>query len=189
MRLTFVTGNPGKVEEARAHLEPLGIEVDQDDRGYPEVQAPDLETVARVGADYLHGRVDGPFVLEDAGLFVKALAGFPGVYSSYVHDTLGLDGLLRLLEDERDRSARFESVLALVDAEGHFHLFEGRCRGRIAEEALEGPHGFGFDPVFVPDGREEPFSRLPPEEKDELGHRGAALRALADHLEGAGNRS
>lgn len=189
MRLTFVTGNPGKVEEAEAHLEPLDVTLTQDDRGYPEVQARDLESVARVGADYLQGKVEAPYVLEDAGLFVKALAGFPGVYSSYAYETLGLDGLLRLLEDERDRSARFESVLALVDGEGDLHLFEGRCRGRIAEEVLEGPHGFGFDPVFVPEGRDEPFSRLPPEEKDALGHRGAALRALADHLEAARNRS
>jgi XTP/dITP diphosphohydrolase len=189
MRLTFVTGNPGKVREARAHLEGLGVELTQDDRGYPEVQAEDLEAVARFAADQLRGEAEAPFVLEDAGLFVDALDGFPGVYSSYVHDTLGLEGLLDLLEGAADRSARFESALALVEGDGTVRVFEGICPGRITGEVLEGPHGFGYDPVFMPESREEPFSRLPPEEKDALGHRGEALRGLADHLGAAGNRS
>ncbi|HLF16181.1 MAG TPA: non-canonical purine NTP pyrophosphatase, partial [Candidatus Thermoplasmatota archaeon] len=80
MRLTFVTGNPGKARELAAALAPHGVEVVQDPRGYPEMQADTLDEVAAFGADHLLASgLPPPFVLEDAGLFVDALQGFPGV--------------------------------------------------------------------------------------------------------------
>ncbi len=180
MELVFVTGNEGKLEEARRKLAPVGVELTQDAGGYPEVQADSLEEVARYGARALMERMEAPFVLDDSGLFVHALGGFPGVYTSYVHRTLGLPRVVGLLEGEVDRSAHFQAVVAFGDpGTGEVELFTGRVDGTVAEEVLEGPHGFGYDPVFVPEGFREPFSRIPPAEKNRVSHRGRALDALA----------
>lgn len=184
-RIVFVTGNAGKLRELRALLAPHGVAVDQDDRGYPEIQADRLADVAAAGAQHLLGDgLEPPFVLEDAGLFVTALRGFPGVYSRHALDTIGCAGLLRLLEgvEAETRTARFQAHLAFVDDEGRLHGFEGRARGRIAERA-RGDGGFGFDPVFEPDGGGgRTFAELSDEEKGRLSHRGVAARAFATWL-------
>lgn len=177
--LTFATGNEGKLAEARDKLGPLGFEVTQYAGGYPEVQADELETVARHGMDALADELEGPFLLEDAGLFVDALDGFPGVYSSYVYGTLGNAGLLRLLADAGARTARFRSVVGYHD--GRPRVFEGVVQGRITRQR-RGEGGFGFDPVFSPEGRERTFAEMSREEKSELSHRGRALEALAEAL-------
>lgn len=180
MRLVFVTGNEGKVRELRQLLP--AWDVVQDGRGYPEVQAESLEEVCRFGAQHLlAGGLAPPFVLEDSGLFVPALGGFPGVYSRHALETLGCDGLLRLLGDGRDRAAWFATCLLLVDASGTPHAFLGRCDGSIATQAV-GDGGFGFDPVFVPDGWTRTFAQATAAEKGAVSHRGKAVRALAAHL-------
>lgn len=179
MTLRFVTGNKGKVEEARAALQPLGIALEQVALPHPEVQADTLEEVARERARWLRGKVPEPFFVDDAGLFVDALRGFPGVYSAYVHRTLGWQGLLTLLAGQRDRRARFACALAHMGAgAAEPRLFRGECVGRIAEEP-RGAQGFGFDPVFVPEGHDRTFAQMGPEEKDPLSHRGRALAAMA----------
>lgn len=182
MRLRFVTGNAGKVREAREALAAVGVEVVQANVGYPELQADDLATVARAGAEDVARRLDGPFFLDDAGLFVEALGGFPGVYSSYVYGTVGLEGILRLLEGETDRRARFEAVVAYRDPVGEVHLLEGVCRGTVPEARLDGAQGFGYDPIFVPKGEVRSFAQMPASEKNAMSHRGRALAALAELL-------
>lgn len=184
MRLPFATRNAGKARELAALLAPHGVEVVQDPRGYPEVQADTLEEVARFGAAHLRqAGLAPPFALEDSGLFVAALKGFPGVYSRHALDTLGCGGLLRLMRDveAESRQASFQAVLAYVDPAGELHLFRGTCRGRIAERAA-GSGGFGFDPLFVPEGGERTFAQMPPGEKDRRSHRAEAARALAAFL-------
>lgn len=178
--ITFATGNEGKLEEARALLAPR--EVEGWDEGYPEVQADTLEAVCRFGLEHLAGRIEPPFLLEDAGLFVDAWDGFPGVYSSYVFGTLGNEGLLSLMAGVEERSARFRSVVGLHDGD-RARLFEGVVEGTIAREA-RGEGGFGFDPVFVPEGRERTFAELSASEKNELSHRSRALEAMAEALDG-----
>lgn len=180
MQLTFATGNPGKFEEATAQLAPLGIELVQWDQGYPELQADSLETVARFGVQALTEHVDPPFFLEDAGLFVDALDGFPGVYSSHAFATLGYEGVLTLMADEADRGARFRAVIGYHDGE-QVQCFQGVVEGRIAREPA-GSHGFGFDPIFVPEGHKRTFAEMPTDEKTQLSHRARALEALRDHL-------
>lgn len=183
--ITFATGNPGKLSEARTLLRPLGYEVAQFDAGYPEIQADTLEDVSRYALQLLQGELSAPFMLEDAGLFVDALDGFPGVYSSYVFDTLGNDGILRLLEGvpADERSARFRAVLGYHDGTRP-HLFEGVVEGAIATEA-RGEHGFGFDPIFVPgEGDGRTFGEMVEKEKSELSHRSRALEGLVAYLEG-----
>ena len=179
MRLAFVTSNPGKSEEARKYFEPLGVEVYQLRFPYPEIQADTLEEVAEYGAKWLAERIDGPFFLDDSGLFINALKGFPGVYSAYVYKTLGIDGILKLLEGVDDRSAYFKSVVAYWD--GELHLFKGRVDGEIIREK-RGNGGFGFDPVFRPSGFDRTFAEMTTEEKNEISHRGRALKAFAEWL-------
>ncbi len=180
--ITFVTGNPGKVEEMRALLDPLGIAVVPDARGYPEIQHSELAGVAEAGAGYLMATgLEAPFMLEDAGLFIEAFDGFPGVYSSYAQDTIGNEGILRLLAGIEDRRAAFQADLCYVDPDGTPHHFHGEVAGHIAEAAA-GEGGFGFDPIFIADGHDRTFAQLSAEEKNEISHRGRAARAFADWI-------
>jgi len=181
--ITFVTGNAGKVRELQGLLAPHGYSVVQDSGGYPEVQADTLAEVAEAGARHLLGRLRPPFLLEDSGLFVAELKGFPGVYSRHALDTIGCAGILALLRGapaER-RGAEFRTHLLFVDAGGAFRGFDGVCEGRIAE-AAQGAGGFGFDPIFAPAGEERTFAEMDTAEKGRLSHRGKAVRAFLEHL-------
>ena len=113
--LNFVTTNPGKVREATEYL---GDEVVQFDFDYPEVQADDLGAVAAHGARSAYRAADGPVIVDDAGLFVDAFDGFPGPYSSYVEDTVGVDRVWRMTQPEADHGAAFKTVIAYCDGEG-----------------------------------------------------------------------
>lgn len=184
-RLTFVTGNAGKLAELRRQLEPRGIQVVQDKRGYPEIQAATLREVAEAGARHLLAEgLRPPFLLEDSGLFVAALRGWPGVYSRHALDTVGIPGLLKLMADVEAemRTAAFQACLLYVDGSGKPRVFEGTCPGRIAERAAGGG-GFGFDPVFVPKGEELTFAQMEPAQKARSSHRGMAVRAFLDFLD------
>src|SRR5687767_726482 len=184
-RVTFVTGNAGKARELREQLAPFGIDVTQDPRGYPEVQADTLAEVAEAGARHLLAEgLRPPFLLEDSGLFVAALRGFPGVYSRHALDTIGCAGILKLLADVEleSRAAAFQAHLLYVDAAGGLHGFDGACPGRIAERAA-GAGGFGFDPVFEPRGNGRTFAEMDAAEKSALSHRGQAVRAFLAFLE------
>lgn len=183
--ITFATGNPGKLGEAQEVLEPLGYDVAQFDAGYPEIQADTLEDVSRYALGLLADELEPPFMLEDAGLSVDALEGFPGVYSSYVFATLGNAGILSLLEGipDGERTARFRAVLGYHDGTRP-RLFEGVVEGTITREE-RGERGFGFDPIFVPEGRKRTFAEMPADEKSGISHRGQALEALVAHLEEA----
>ncbi|MES2154827.1 MAG: non-canonical purine NTP pyrophosphatase [bacterium] len=200
MRLTFVTTNAGKVAEMTLLLAPIGVEVVQDARGYPELQASTLDQVTEAGADHLLASgVRPPFILEDSGLFVAALRGFPGVYSRHALDTIGVPGLLRLMAGiaPKDRVASFNADILLVERDEaglHRRHFAGACRGFVATAAAGGG-GFGFDPVFRPlvppgsqgDGRT--FAEVPPTVKAALSHRGVAARALAAYLAASRNQT
>ncbi|WP_336336402.1 non-canonical purine NTP pyrophosphatase [Haloarcula brevis] len=113
--LNFVTTNPGKVREATEYLDD---DIRQFDFDYPEVQADDLKSVAAEGARAAYRAADGPVIVDDAGLFIDAFDGFPGPYSSYVEDTVGVERVWRMTEPEEDRAAAFKTVIAYCDGEG-----------------------------------------------------------------------
>ncbi|ESP87301.1 non-canonical purine NTP pyrophosphatase [Candidatus Halobonum tyrrellensis] len=115
--LRYVTTNDGKLREAREYL---GDAVEGFDFDYTEIQADDLEPIAARGAREAYRRVDGPVVVDDAGLFVEGFDGFPGPYSAFVEDTLGVDAVYRLADRELDgeRRASFRCVIAYCDGEG-----------------------------------------------------------------------
>ena len=112
--VTFVTTNAGKVTEAQEYLDDPVEQVAFD---YPERQADDLATVAAHGARTAYRHVGGPVIVDDSGLTIDALDGFPGPYSSYVEDTLGIERVWNLVADEDDRSAAFRGVIAYCDGD------------------------------------------------------------------------
>lgn len=173
----FVTSNKGKLLEVKEKLSAVNIEVIQKNLGYPEIQATGLEDVARFGVEYIQKKIDAPFILEDAGLFIDALNGFPGVYSSYVFHTIGCEGILKLLKDVNDRKAVFRSVFAYGMPSEKPKLFIGECHGRISIRKL-GEHGFGYDPIFIPDGEAKTFAQMEVKEKNCFSHRGKSLDKL-----------
>ncbi|HEU4582028.1 MAG TPA: RdgB/HAM1 family non-canonical purine NTP pyrophosphatase [Polyangiaceae bacterium] len=196
--MIFATSNPHKVEEARAILAPLGIELKSlVDLGCnlpePEEDGLTFEDNARLKARYYAQQLGELCLAEDSGLEVDALGGAPGVYSARYagvegsrdqRDRANNERLLRELAGvpaER-RSARFVCTLALADASGRIHAeARGTYAGVIAEQP-RGSNGFGYDPLlFLPD-RGCTSAELPPEEKNARSHRGAALRQLAARL-------
>ena len=176
--IRFVTTNAGKVREAREYLDGIAT-VERLDYEYAEIQSDDLATIAARGAREAHETADAPVIVDDSGLFVDGLGGFPGPYSSYVEDRLGIERVWRLAEaeSERDRRAQFRCAIAYADGDTA-ETFLGRVRGRIVAPRGEG--GFGYDPIFEHDGRT--FAEMDAAEKNALSHRGRALARFAEWL-------
>jgi XTP/dITP diphosphohydrolase len=182
MPVRFVTSNEGKADEAREYLDA----VERVDYDYTEVQG-DLETVASEGAREAFEALGGtdPVLVDDAGLFVRALDGFPGPYSSYVEDTLGVERVWTICEREDDRRAHFRTVLAYAHVPAnaddvHVETFTGSVPGTIV--APRGDGGFGYDPIFEHDG--QTMAEMETAEKNAVSHRGRALAKFSDWLAG-----
>jgi XTP/dITP diphosphohydrolase len=180
-KVQLITSNPGKLKEFRAALEPLGFEVAHLPLDVEEIQADTLEEVVADCMRQVRERRVKDFILDDSGLFVDALNGFPGVYSSYALRTLGCEGLLKLLDDVEDRSARFECCIG-CSLEGREDIvLKEVCQGLIIG-TMRGQGGFGFDPIFAADGEERTFAEMPLAEKNLISHRGKAIKSLARQL-------
>ena len=146
---------------------------------YPEEQLDTIEKVAERSVYYLSGTINDDFFIDDSGLFIEALRGFPGVYSSYVNKTLGNEGILRLMEGTSNRKAEFRTCIAYYD--GKLNLFTGKARGTISD-AARGENGFGFDPIFIPVGQELIYAEMTLEKKNSLSHRYRAGKAFLKFL-------
>ncbi len=162
-------------------LKERGFHIEQLKLDYPEVQADTLKEVVKGSLEWLSRRSEDNLLVDDSGLFVESLGGFPGVYSSYVFRTVGCRGVLKLLQDSDDRGARFEACFGLLRG-GESLIFEGHCPGVIGAEE-RGGGGFGFDPIFVPEGETRTFAQMSLTEKNALSHRGLAVEELAQYLE------
>lgn len=186
----LASGNPHKIEELKQILNPMGIKL-KSTLDFPEVNQvvedqPALEGNALKKARHWFKVTGLPSLSDDTGLEVDALGGKPGVHSAryagekatYEENT---QKLLSELEGKSDRSAQFRTVIAFIDQSGKEHFFEGVCRGGILKEK-RGEKGFGYDPVFVPDGYEQTFAELSSEEKNRISHRGKAMQAFLEFL-------
>jgi XTP/dITP diphosphohydrolase len=121
-----------------------------------------------------------PVFVEDAGLFVDSLQGFPGPYSRYVYDTVGVDGILKLMKKIENRSAHFQSVIAFSSPEEQPVCFVGKVEGKISLQK-QGTEGFGYDPIFEPlEGDGRTFAEMTTAEKNRFSHRAEALRMFAE---------
>ncbi len=174
----FVTGNKGKFIEAEKKLRKLDVNIVQKDLGYPEIQADTLLDVAKYGVSYIKEKTDKPFILEDAGIFIDSLEGFPGVYSKYVYYTIGCKGILKLMEDVNNKKAIFRSVYAYNNKDVT-KFFTGECEGSISDKII-GTKGFGYDPIFIPNGSDKTFAQMDVSMKNSFSHRGKALDKLVD---------
>jgi len=146
-----------------------------------EIQSEELEEVAKESALKAYHLLQRPLFVEDSGLFIKALNGFPGPYSSYTYKKIGLDGILKLMSGEKNRDAEFVSQIAYINQSGVIKLCRGVCEGIIAEEA-KGSEGFGFDPIFIPKGHTKTFAEMSVDEKNRFSHRAKAAHLLAELL-------
>jgi XTP/dITP diphosphohydrolase len=190
---TFVlaTANPHKAQEMRDILTALGFDVLARPEDAPDVDetSQTLEGNALLKAQVLASATGEPALADDTGLFVDALDGRPGVYSARyagrsASDADNVEKLLAELDGVPDtmRVARFRSVIAVAYPDGGYFTVEGLLEGSIAKSP-RGSEGFGYDPVFVPAGASgRTLAELTAEQKNELSHRGRALRALAEKL-------
>ena len=171
--ITFITGNEHKVKEAENIFKLFGVELEHIDLGYMEPQGT-LEDVARFGAKYACQELNRSVIVEDAGLFIRALNGFPGTYSHYVQDTIGNQGILKLLTDTDDRYAEFRSVIGYCAPNSEPKTFLGKVEGEIAVEE-RGNLGFAFDPLFYVPSVGKTFGELTTDEKNQFSHRKNSL--------------
>ena len=189
-KLVFATNNLHKLEEVRAILgsdvEVLSLRDIGCTADIPET-ADTLEGNALLKARFVASRYGVDCFADDTGLEVAALDGAPGVYSARFAGpgctpADNVRKLLGLMQDADDRSARFRTVVALIRG-GKEYCFEGIVGGTIARTPA-GCGGFGYDPVFVPEGYDRTFAELPPAEKNRISHRARAVAKLADFLRG-----
>ncbi len=186
--LIFATGNAGKAKEVGELL--LGIMQVKSlkDIGFTEdipEDHPTLEANAIQKAQHIYDRYGEDCFAEDTGMEVMALNGAPGVYSARYagpqrNDLENMDLVLKNLIDKEDRSAQFRTVVALI-LKGKVHTFEGIVSGRIAK-IKTGEKGFGYDPIFVPDGYSISFAEMEAGEKNKISHRGRAIKKLISFL-------
>lgn len=160
-----------------------GYELEHIKTSYPEIQADRIEDTIVPGLRWLMERYDRPLMIDDSGLFIDALKGFPGVYSAYVFKTLGCDGILKLMQGVSERSARFECCIGFMVPGGEPHISRGVAKGSISKEKA-GSGGFGYDPVFVPEGYSKTYAQFEIAEKNKISHRGRAIEAFLKELPG-----
>lgn len=159
MKLFFITGNEHKFREAERVLKEYDVIIERKDLECDEIRAESCDEIALSCLRMLRGRVNKPFFVEDSGLFIDALNGFPGTLSSWVFKKIGNEGVLRLMRGEKKRDARFISAVAAWNGKKE-KVFIGEVKGRISNE-LRGKGGFGYDPIFIPEGSEETFGENP----------------------------
>lgn len=169
----FVTGNKGKVKEARSILD---IDIKRKDIGYIEIQSESLYDIAEYGVAEAYNNLRRPCFVEDSGLFISNLDGFPGPYSSYVYKKLGNKGISKIMQNSNNRDAVFKSVISYHDSSS-IKSFEGDTKGKITKKP-RGNKGFGFDPIFEINGKT--YAEMEKKDKNKISHRRKALEKFSD---------
>ncbi len=173
--ITVVTGNTNKAAEVAAFFEGI-TEVSHISFDCIEPQSDSITEIAKAKAEQAYAALKIPLIVDDTGLFIEALAGFPGPYAAYVQDTLGNSGILRLMNGVSDRRACFATSIAYIDERG-IETFEGRVEGEITDSP-RGKDGFGYDPLFSVQGRT--LAEMNMHEKNTVSHRARALLAFRE---------
>lgn len=192
-RIIIASRNKGKINEFKKLFEKEGVTVlslDELDMTIPEIEetGATFHENAKIKAETVASIVNEPVIADDSGLVVDALNGRPGVYSARyagepTDDVKNYEKVLDELEavEEKNRTARFVAVLALSRPGEETLFFEGKCEGKIAYEP-KGEHGFGYDPIFIPDGYDVTMAQLTGDEKNKISHRFHALERLKKWL-------
>ena len=181
--ILFATGNINKFNEARSILSRSGIAVGMLRSKGDEIQSDSLKEIAKTSAINAFKRSHLPIFVEDAGLFIDVLNGFPGPYAAFVFKTIHNSGILKLMESVKNRKAEFQSVIAYCDETLRDpKIFEGESCGEItlAENRKRGKMAFGFDPIFQPTGSNKSFAEMTLDEKNGFSHRAMAVMKFAE---------
>lgn len=179
----FATNNVNKFNEARRILAPYNMAAGMLRVKSLEVQSDSLQEIAEASVVDAFERSHLPVIVEDAGLFVDGLNGFPGPYAAYVYRTIGNKGLIELMRNVKTRKAHFESAVAYMSGDLKSPLsFSGKVEGKIASEERrgDGSSGFGFDPIFEPASSDKTFAEMSITQKNKFSHRAQAFRAFAE---------
>ena len=164
MKITYVTGNWAKLEVAKKYLNPLGIEIDNVKMDTIEIQADTTEEVAKYSAKWASEQLKCDVLKNDSGLFIEGLKGFPGVYTKYADETIGEDGVLKLLDGVENRKAYFIEVLAYCEYGKEPVTFTSYTYGTIAKEK-QGEYGWSWDFIFIPEGSDKTLGCYPDDER------------------------
>ena len=174
--LFFASSNEHKFHEAERILANLGMQINLFKTTLQEIQSNNLNDIAEKKAINAYDLIQKPVIIEDDGLFIDSLDGFPGPYSSYVYDTIGNKGIMNLLENSEIRDAKFVSIIAYCDNNYDVKLFESSIPGKISSVIEKG--GWGYDPIFIPDGESKTYANV--SDKDKFSHRAAALTKFSN---------
>jgi XTP/dITP diphosphohydrolase len=190
MKIIFATNNIHKLDEVKAilgseievqGLKEIGLNEEVEETGST------FEENARLKAQAVFHKIKVPCLSDDSGLEVEALGNAPGVYSARfagepVDHEKNIDKLLKSLNEMNNRKARFRTVLCYIDAEGKEEFFTGTVEGYITHEQ-RGEKGFGYDPVFIPNGYDKTFAQMSSSEKNSISHRARALEKFKQYIE------
>lgn len=189
--LLFASHNAGKIAEVRDMLAPLGITV----KSAQDMDLPDVEETGTTFAEnsllksQTVAKATGiPCIADDSGLCVDALNGAPGVYSARHAPNRDFDKGMDILLTEMEKSgnpsrkAHFSCVVSLAYPNGEYKLFEGRVDGQISHEKMCGEGGFGYDPLFIPDGYTCSFAQMSHDDKNKISHRGRAMQKFKEYV-------
>ena len=190
MKLVFATNNHNKLKEVQEMLsDSIEILSLKDINCFDEIDETEttLEGNAKLKADYITNKFGYNCFADDTGLEVESLDGKPGVYSARfagepTNSEKNMEKLLSELKNKSNKKAQFRTAIAL-NLENETFLFEGICKGNILNQK-QGEKGFGYDPIFKPEGYQQSFAEMSSEEKNKISHRGIAIQKLIDFLKG-----
>ena len=183
MKLTLVTSNPQKAKEIGAALAPYDIELDHTAVDIDEIQADTVEAVIIDKIEQAFQVVQGPVIVDDAGMFFDGYDNFPGVYSRFMFASLGFDGLFKLITE--GQAAHFASFIAMKrTADEEPVLFSGECHGTLTTsiQGVEKPK-MPYDNFFIPNGDTRTFAQMSVAEKQQYDHRSKAVDKLIKYLQ------
>ena len=174
--LFFASSNEHKFEEVQRILSNLGVNIKLFKTTLEEIQSNSLNEIAKRKAIDAFTKIQKSIIIEDDGLFINSLNGFPGPYSSYAYDTIGNKGIIQLLQNSEHRDAKFVAIIAYYNGIDEVKLFESSIPGKISKEIEKG--GWGYDPIFIPDGESKTYANV--SDKDKFSHRSAALTKFSN---------
>jgi len=175
--ITVVTGNPNKAKEIEALI---GAAVESASLDIKEIQSLSIGEVAREKALVAYQALGVPVIVDDTGMNITALGGLPGALVFWFLESIGPEGILRLMRGSEDRRASVSTCIAYCEG-SEVQLFEGTIQGTVSKE-IRGGNGFGYDPIFIPDGQSRTYAEMTPQEKNTISMRSIALAKLRDFL-------
>lgn len=180
--LVFCTSNTNKFHEAKTLLAPFDIPLIHKKISLPEIQDNDIGSIALFSAQKALEIHPHALIVEDTGFYIHTLNGFPGPYAAFIENTIGNEGVLRLLAGITERSAEFRTAIAFIQPGHPGHVVESKVIGTISDSIRYGSkgEGWGYDPIFIPSGYQLTYAEMGREQKNTCSHRALAFNMFAE---------